>query len=97
MSEMIERVAKAIMECPTQQKFYADMPPNELMVLMEARGNELARAAIEAMRNPTDAMVKSGSEIILREGTEDSENVSARYFVTHADNSYVAMIDEALR
>lgn len=48
MSEMVERVAKAIMA-----RFNDPLP---------FHAEELARAAIEAMREPTNAMERAGDE-----------------------------------
>ncbi len=48
MSEMVERVAMAIGELGTEMEFF--------------RAEKLARAAIEAMREPSDAMIKAGNK-----------------------------------
>lgn len=73
MSEMIERIAKAI-----KAKAWAiDLP------LRDEECSEIARAAIEAMREPTNAMMFAPPDVQF--GPADAE------FVWHC------MIDEALR
>lgn len=69
MSEMVERVAKAIREAHVGRPMY------ELV-----NTEDLARAAIEAMREPTPDMVSEG---------DDYRAFSSR-------TTWQAMIDEAL-
>ena len=71
MTEMIERVARAIAQCLNEpgQCSYSD----------------IARAAIEAMREPTEAMIKEGAY----GSGEDSAGVAC--------GAWKAMIDEALK
>lgn len=69
MSEMVERVAQAIMNVPVEEKisdYYAQ-----------------ARAAIAAMREPTDAMTREGNKY-----TDWADG---------ADAAWEAMVDEALK
>lgn len=74
MSEMIERVAKAILE--EQRKNRSGFPDNR----------DLARAAIEAMREPTKAMLDASYR---RNDDNDSEEATLA--------NYQDMIDEALK
>lgn len=73
MSEMVERVATAMARAA---KDNWDIPPQS-----EQTWRELARAAIEAMREPTEAMLSAG------EPWSESNGLW---------RSWGAMIDEAL-
>ena len=73
MSEMVERVRKAIEAHCYEVGF----------MLKKDAGNLLARAAIEAMRQPTDRMYSSGRE-------------KMHGILTSADSVWKAMIDAAL-
>jgi hypothetical protein len=77
MSEMVERVAKAL---------------NEISLEFQEETAELyARAAIEAMREPTPAMMKFGAEDC---GTTDL--ASTEDFEFHYGEVWRSMIDAAL-
>lgn len=56
MSEMVERVAIALMDTTTEPHFPWDDQPEEI----KTRWRFAARAAIAAMREPTDAMRCAG-------------------------------------
>jgi hypothetical protein len=73
MTEMVDRVALAISGAPF---------PSE-------RARSRARAAIEAMRGPTDAMIYSGGEFI--------EDNCANPREPQMRAAWDAMIDEALK
>lgn len=85
MSEMVERVARALCRqyeiedgfSPEQAERHADSP-------MRANFRNAARAAIEAMREPTDAMNDAG------ETARDVDDFGVMY-------TYIAMIDTALK
>lgn len=66
MSEMVEKVARAMAE-----KSKARQPGMHTLNSLPMDGKEdfleMARAAIEAMREPTEAMVKSGSSMYCNE------------------------------
>ena len=81
MSEMVERVAKAI--CNATREFDWDTDT-------EMRGEFLieAQAAISAMREPTDAMKAVGFEVVM--GAYGS-------WATFSTTNYQTMIDEALK
>jgi hypothetical protein len=80
MSEMVERVARAIIA-----GFDEITEPEE-----RASVRKLARAAIEAMREPTEGMVN----LLLRNMSENEDNPNISY---DAIEVWRAMIDEALR
>lgn len=84
MSEMVERVALAILRADVESSL-ADYPDNY---------RRRARTAIQAMREPTESMCKAGiycealaQNNLLGEGLEPDEMGAA----------YRAMIDEALK
>ena len=89
MSEIIERVARAICASLDEDPDAADTP-------YEIRGWRLhqstARAAIAAMREPTEAMIGAGGDIIWTRVNNDQNGINA-----HAIEAWCAMIDEALR
>jgi len=84
MTEMIERVALAIWQAREMQfpERTRRMRPDEIDKTTGAWGSavELARAAVEAMREPTDAMADDGYRALAR----------------GADAVWQAMIDKAL-
>ena len=79
MSEMVDRVAKAI-----ALQSHAESPCLE----------DLARRAIEAMREPTEAMVCAGDEQII---VALNDHGGVRRDPTPAQGTWVSMIDEALK
>ncbi|TDR28919.1 hypothetical protein [Aquamicrobium defluvii] len=92
MSEMVERVAKAIYEASPFKM--TEGPYDRQSDLYKRNCRLLARAAIEAMREPTDAMVDVGQDAFA-EGInmvaghpEPSDEASYQ--------TYIAMIDAAL-
>lgn len=102
MNEMISRVSSAIADAAVPHNrftfrdliraccVYADGP---IALTMEPRGTEfmleeIARLAIAAMREPTEAMGQAGERAMGAEGAHDCE-------VREAD-IYRAMIDAAL-
>ena len=78
MTNMVERVARAITEVLRAKGASSRM--------MENAGKDAARAAIEAMREPTEAMV-NGLRI-----TRECDNTAALW----APHIWRTMIDEAL-
>jgi len=79
MSEMVERVAKAI----HQERFggkliWGHYPDSEKACLEEAR------AAVEAMREPTESMISKGYDHV-------------DYGGAHIESAWRAMVDEALK
>lgn len=82
MSEMIDRVARAIAAREAEIMVGAD-PTHQ-----SADPRALARAAIEAMREPTDAMTYSGSWAVGPGGSAAKKAELAK--------AYRAMIDAAL-
>lgn len=86
MSEMVERVARAILASHDYSKNdgkeggFESLSPEWQEVLLAN-----ARAAIEAMRWPTDAMFTIGSNRLNDDGDYDAEDV------------WFGMIDEALK
>ena len=67
---MIEKVARAI--CKSRDALNWDAHPHEQMML--AYGDE-ARAAIEAMMEPSEAMKTAATEMLHDEGVTDLETV----------------------
>jgi hypothetical protein len=61
MSEMTERVARAIWVLyeDTDCREY-----DELAAHAKAKADDMARAAIKAMREPTEAMIRAGDEAV---------------------------------
>ena len=88
MSEMIERVAKAIVEKINELEGYGtsweDAPPEQREAMYP-----LARAVMEAIREPTAAMLEA-------EPDDDGE-FSKENSIFHARQFWQAMIDEALK
>lgn len=81
MTDLVERVAMALWTNKAS--------------LSNPEAESLARVAIEAMREPTEAMVAAGSGVTWWDGKDDEEweeNVST----DTAKSIYQAMIDEAL-
>lgn len=89
MSEMIERVAMAIHakhNAPDENEHWWHVDPSKCRL-----SRQLARVAIEAIREPTPQMRVDGG-IAWVEALPDSET-----YVDTADACWKAMIDEALR
>lgn len=78
MTGMVERVARAI----------AGVPDGHL----DERWLRKARAAIEAMREPTTGMCAAGGDMIWARINNDQNGCTS-----HAILSWRAMIDEALK
>lgn len=95
MMDMVERVARAMK--PTTAKLV------DRLISMGADQSEAiallplpeARAAIEAMREPTEAMLKAGAsvEVPRGHGGDDWNEEIGDY---EAESAYTAMIDAAL-
>lgn len=81
MSEMVERVARAIAEEINGGKFDDARWYNDDQRDVHRRR---ARAAIEAMREPTEAMLTAGDSAMIRK--DDA-----------AADAWQAMVDEALK
>lgn len=90
MNEMIERVARAY-----RAKIVEFVPtiPNDITDPIEPQELELARAAIEAMREPTYGMLKASAK--LHGAEEVRAGVGIDCFLPL--NCYRAMIDVALK
>lgn len=92
MSEMVERVSRAVLQAISEAGGLICMSAATWdEVSPEFRGGVLlamARAAIAAMREPTMEMRRAGEKMSLSEGAHDCE---VRSWVI-----YVAMIDAAL-
>jgi hypothetical protein len=87
MSEMIERVAKAIWDQERKQPDCGHRPDWEVLNVTAADAYRAkAKAAIEAMREPTDQMIDDGYE--AGGYTPDPSDVPA---------AFRAMIDAALK
>jgi len=78
MNEMIERVAKAIKDSDSYQDY------------KDYKG--YARAAIEAMREPTEEMIEAGGGVISEWNGDMTPATEAA-----AQIAWPAMIDEALK
>lgn len=89
-NSMIERVAKAIYDAnPEAQRFtwsYADS-------FLKEQARRMGRAAIEAMREPTEDMLNAKAENVL--GTVESINSYLDYH--SAEQIWRSMIDEILK
>lgn len=85
MSEMIERVASAIwaLNDDTDCRVYDDLAPHA-----KAQADAMARAAIKAMREPTEAMVNAA---MLPASEADREAYRPQHWI------WEKMIDEALK
>lgn len=87
MSEMVERVARALIETHARSKL---MPEQAIQSIVEREWRHhvpWARATIAAMREPTGGMVNTAHVMLDREGYLGSEDI---------ENAYRAMIDAAL-
>jgi hypothetical protein len=82
MSEMVERIARAI-EAKSDY------------VISQHHAKALARAAIEALRDPSYAMLESGGISITRPGNDET-NSDYEIWDTEVRQIWQAMIDEAL-
>jgi hypothetical protein len=90
MSEMVERVARDL------RSMLYGIPPQRHMD-EDSLWLKVARSAIAAMREPTDAMVKASWENLRQlPSNVAGVNNKQRYFDIVAGD-YRAMIDEALR
>lgn len=94
MTDLVERVARALCQnagfLPDAVSNDEDETPHWTLYASDAR------VAIEAMREPTEAMVAAGSGVTWWDGKDDEEweeNVST----DTAKRIYQAMIDEALK
>lgn len=90
MSEVVERVARALFEADCQ---IGDTPIVKWELAPEYEREEyrhLARAALEALREPTEGMVEAGADAADASGWA----VDA---ISGAKTAYRAMIDEALK
>lgn len=93
MSEMVERVAQAMFSA-------SGMPFTHYAMGSDLRNGYyvFARAAIEAMREPTEAMAKMGEFRCHGVSTGDgAPAVCARFLGESAEGRYQLMIDEALK
>jgi hypothetical protein len=88
MSEMVERVARALFV----DRYPDERWPPEARQADDYRGH--ARAAIEAMRAPTDAMCLAGWQAGTGVFGKDSQNPN---IYRRSANSWEAMIDAALK
>lgn len=101
MSEMIERVALAIFK----SNFHPDDAANEALIAEKraewpgdwCRAERQARTAIEAMREPTEAMAAAGEEKVEWDSDDRSGGWFPRYRDGDASMIFSAMIDEALK
>lgn len=109
MSEMIERVARAIYNQPT--KFDGDQIGVHLSQSMMIEGSaknleelrefvmtvcrDAARAAIEAMQEPTEEMIAVGTEVEVPGNNDEGANEQIGGYA--ATEVYSAMIREALK
>lgn len=101
-TEMVKRVARALRDADAiwAARKYADYPPEEIQRLIresadECGYDELAYAAIEAMRQPTDAMQVAGGlkcESILFEDNDEGTGVIFK----DMGIVFMTMIDAAL-
>lgn len=82
MSEMVERVARAI-----GNVLVKDSHGECLLIATDEQCTEIARAAIEAMREPTEGMKQSGA-MVMPDYDPD---------VNDAAQCWEAMINEALK
>lgn len=79
MSEMVERVAKVLQESCARDGMHIDV------------ARHMARAAIEAMREPTEAMLTVGEDVIFDEQHEYGDEL------LKLPPAWQVMIDEALK
>lgn len=90
MSEMIERVAKTLHKAH-YERGRRIAPPWELIEKWDQEMWRIsARAAIEAMREPTAEMIKVGSFIVA--GVDDEETMGET-----AEGAFRAMIGEEMK
>jgi len=92
MSEMIERVARAIEDALTKEVAaiggYMDSGGAQVVTVEASIDlSVIARAAIEAMRRPTEAMTDAGIEASVLEGAPHHTGAAA----------WDSMIDKALQ
>jgi len=85
MSEIVERVARAIYEFSPSEGIWGSVLWDEYPEAMKGPVYGLARAAIAALREPTEAMIEAVSE-----GTGPATHLARK-------SIYIGMIDEALK
>jgi len=90
VSEMIERVAQALCASYNHQIIWPREPDSSGI---RERFHGMARAAIEALRKPTEAMTESAMKVLAKSGMVE-EPMGADGLVLN--DCYQAMIDAAL-
>jgi hypothetical protein len=94
MSEMIERVARAVMI--TRQAAAGPIPSMSLRVMQPSAFDfAIARAAIEAMREPTEGMVLAGGDVEIER--VDGEALEYHRLDGACARAWKTMIDAALQ
>lgn len=93
MNEMIERVARAIDPVAFDPSIEDENYPGEIEDNRTAALSR-ARAAIEAMREPTEGMQKAGFRVNV---WENPKSINVGRVTIPADKPWRAMIDEALK
>ena len=97
MNEMAERVVRAIYAKFEDRPLYAQAQMNDILA------NELAQAAIEAMHEPTTAMLKAASpfpEHLVAEHGEGSRKLFEAATLTDqmvARSTWIKMVEEAAK
>ena len=91
MSEMIEHVAKAILEADRE---WARRAAPDLKVPVQWSPKVLARAAIVAMREPTNKMLDAGAFYFLSDGDAGPTLEADRNL---ARSTFRAMLEVALK
>lgn len=94
MEDMFERVSKAI-----DSVLIRDSAGECLLITNDRQRNELARAAIEAMREPTQEMLRAGFESSPHDvgGCRDQIQSDEEWMQEAVFEPYQAMIDATLR
>lgn len=88
MSEMIERVARALAYADLDEQDRAVVNMDMHMMYVEEHYNDLACAAIEAMREPTEGMKHANDEVHWGYSCNTCGGLTEGWY---------AMIDEALK
>jgi len=104
MSEMVERVARAICAANESEVSGRQASPDDVPVSGRGAGQPLwklyeplARAAIAAMREPTEAMLKAG-KVPTREISLGNGTTATGFGLWGGErSSWQAMIDKALK
>ena len=104
LSEMLERATKAAMQSVKEQLGGKPIPGvPEQIDSWAARGDMnsldfglIASAVIEAMRDPTEAMVKAGDDAIDQTSDDASGSWYFQFYDGDSAKSWAAMIDAAL-